>query len=74
MSGAVSVRGEWVILGEQAPVRLGYRATVVPPLPPPPMLTDGYVQSEIRLRMNALVREAERRMATRPPATATPAK
>jgi len=74
VSGAVSVRGEWVILGEQAPVRLGYRGTVVPPLPPPPMLTDGYVQSEIRLRMNALVREAERRMAARPPATATPAK
>lgn len=62
-SGLTSVRGEWVIVGEQAPVRLGYRALVVPALPPPPLLTDDYVQREISLRMDALVREAERRMA-----------
>lgn len=60
-----SVQGEWLILGERAPVRLGYRARVVPPLPPPPLLTDEYVRSEIRLRMEALVREAERRMTNR---------
>lgn len=64
-----SVRGEWVILGDRAPVKLGYRATVLPPLPPPPLLTDEYVQNEIRLRMNALVREAERRMAAKSPTT-----
>ncbi len=60
--GLTSVRGEWVIVGERAPVKLGYRALVVPALPPPPLLTDDYVQREIALRMNALVREAERRM------------
>lgn len=72
--GFTSVRGEWVILGDRAPVKLGYRATVMPPLPPPPLLTDDYVQSEIRLRMNALVREAERRMAAKQAATAAPTK
>ncbi len=61
--GLTSVRGEWVIVGERAPVRLGYRARVVPALPPPPLLTDDYVQREIGLRMDALVREAERRAA-----------
>lgn len=61
--GMTAVRGEWVILGERAPVRLGYRALVEPALPPPPLLTDDYVQREISLRMDALVREAERRMA-----------
>ena len=57
-----SLRGEWVISGDQAPVTLGYRAHVVPALPPPPMLTDDYVQEEIRLRMDAVAQEAERRM------------
>lgn len=61
--GLTSVRGEWVIVGNAAPVRLGYRALVLPALPPPPLLTDDYVQREIGLRMDALVREAERRMA-----------
>ncbi|MFA5082053.1 MAG: SRPBCC family protein [Hydrogenophilaceae bacterium] len=58
----MSMQGEWVITGDSAPVTLRYRAHVVPALPPPPMLTDEYVQDEIRLRMNALAREAERRM------------
>ena len=57
-----SVRGEWLIHGQGRQVQLSYRAHVVPMLPPPPLLTDGYVQEEIRLRMDALAREAERRM------------
>lgn len=57
-----SMRGEWLIQGERAPVTLFYRAKITPALPPPPMLTDDYVQGEIRLRMEALAREAERRM------------
>ncbi len=61
--GLAAVQGEWVILGDQAPIRLGYRARVVPALPPPPLLTDDYVQREIAQRMDALIREAERRMA-----------
>jgi hypothetical protein len=57
-----SLRGEWTINGQKSPVQLTYRALAVPMLPPPPMLTDGYVQDEIRIRMDALGREAERRM------------
>lgn len=60
-----SLRGEWRIEGSRRPVRLVYRAHVVPLLPPPPALTDVYVQEEIRLRLDAVVREAERRMAAR---------
>lgn len=61
----VSMRGEWRIEGNRRPVRLVYRAHVVPLLPPPPALTDVYVQEEIRLRLDAVVREAERRMTAR---------
>ena len=57
-----SLEGEWLIRGDTAPVTLAYRAHVVPALPPPPVLTDDYVQEEIRTRMNAVAREAERRM------------
>ncbi|WP_165873507.1 SRPBCC family protein [Parasulfuritortus cantonensis] len=60
--GLSSMQGEWVILGEQAPVTLGYRARVVTALPPPPVLTEDYIREEIRLRMEAVAREAERRM------------
>jgi hypothetical protein len=63
-----SLRGEWIIKGELAPITLGYRAIVVPALPPPPVLTDDYVQNEIRMRMNAVAREAERRMQRARPA------
>lgn len=57
-----SLQGEWLINGQKSPVQLVYRAHVIPMLPPPPMLTDGYVQQEIKIRMDALGREAERRM------------
>lgn len=57
-----SLQGEWTINGQTRPVQLVYRALVIPMLPPPPMLTDSYVQDEIRIRMDALAREAERRM------------
>jgi hypothetical protein len=60
-----SMQGEWRIEGGQRPVRLVYRAHVVPLLPPPPALTDGYVQEAIRTRIDAVVREAERRMTAR---------
>lgn len=63
VSGLVtSLRGEWVIDGQTSPVQLTYRAYVLPLLPPPPTVTDVYVQEEIRLRMDSVVREAERRM------------
>lgn len=63
VSGLVTtLRGEWVIDGKKSPVQLTYRAYVLPLLPPPPTVTDVYVQEEIRQRMDAVVREAERRM------------
>jgi hypothetical protein len=64
--GLVSVQGEWVIVGEQAPVRLGYRAQIRSALPPPPLLTEDYVRREISVRMHALAREAEQRAARAP--------
>jgi len=59
-----SLQGEWTINGQRSPVQLVYRAHAVPVVPPPPMFSDGYVQEEIRTRMDALGREAERRMRT----------
>lgn len=56
--------GEWQLSGE-GPVRLTYRNRIVPVLPPPPLVTESYVEDEVRLRMDALVREAERRMRAR---------
>lgn len=58
------VSGEWQLAGE-GPMRLTYRARIVPVLPPPPLITERYVEDEVRLRMDALVREAERRMRSR---------
>ena len=60
------MQGEWVITGSRSPVQLSYRATVVPLFPPPPMVSDGYVQNEIRLRLDAVSREAEKRMRSPP--------
>jgi hypothetical protein len=57
-----SMQGEWIIEGQTSPVKLTYRAYVIPLLPPPPALTDVYVQDEIRLRLDAVSSEAERRM------------
>lgn len=63
VSGRItSMQGEWVIVGEQAPLTLGYRAQVVTALPPPPLLTEDFIREEIRLRLEAVAREAERRM------------
>ncbi|MFZ5484268.1 MAG: SRPBCC family protein [Pseudomonadota bacterium] len=63
VSGDVAtMRGEWVVTGEQAPVRLTYRARVLPLLPPPPLVSDHFVEAEVRQRFEAVVKEAERRM------------
>jgi hypothetical protein len=57
-----SMRGQWTISGNRAPVMLTYQVDVLPLLPPPPALTDVYVQEEVALRLAAVGREAERRM------------
>lgn len=65
-SMGATMRGQWEIRGTGgSPVVLVYRAQVIPLLPPPPILTDGYVQGEVKLRMEALAKEAERRMQTK---------
>lgn len=60
-----AMRGEWVIGDDGERVKLTYRAHVVPLLPPPPLLSDNLVEAEIRQRLGAVVREAERRMQMR---------
>ncbi len=63
VSGKVAtMRGEWVISGQSNPVRLIYRARIVPLLPPPPLVTNHFIESEVRNRFSAVIREAERRM------------
>jgi hypothetical protein len=63
VSGKVAtMRGEWLISGQDNPVRLTYRAHVVPLLPPPPLVSEHFVEAEVRARFSAVIREAERRM------------
>ena len=57
----IAMSGEWLVSGER-PLLLIYRARIVSVLPPPPLVTEFYVEDEVRLRVDALVREAERRM------------
>jgi len=62
ISGAViSMKGEWRIEGSGMPLRLVYRARVLPMVPPPPYVADGIIRDEIASRLEAVVREAERR-------------
>ncbi len=62
VSGSVvAMAGEWRILGTTNPVRLTYRSHVIPMVPPPPLLTDGFIEDEVRKRFEAVAMEAERR-------------
>lgn len=68
VSGSVvAMAGEWRILGTTNPVRLTYRSHVIPMVPPPPLLTDGFIEDEVRKRFEAVAMEAERRAKTQPP-------
>lgn len=63
VSGKVaSMSGEWRIVGERAPVTLYYRAHVLPLTPLPPLVSDYFIESEVRARFEAVGNEAERRM------------
>lgn len=63
VSGSVvAMSGEWRILGKTRPVRLVYRSHVVPMVPPPPLVSDSFIEDEVRKRFEAVGREAERRM------------
>jgi len=69
VSGSVvAMAGEWRILGTTNPVRLTYRSHVIPMVPPPPLLTDGFIEDEVRKRFEAVAMEAERRARTQPAA------
>lgn len=62
VSGKVlGMSGEWRIQGQGNPVRLTYTAQIFPLLPPPPLVTDYFIEDEVRKRFEAVVREAERR-------------
>lgn len=73
VSGSVvAMSGEWRILGKTRPVRLVYRSHVVPMVPPPPLVSDGFIEDEVRKRFEAVGREAERRMKEQPAQTLAP--
>ncbi len=57
--------GEWQIQGK-APVRLMYRAMVIPGFPMPPEASIEIFRHDARVRLEAMAREMERRAARRP--------
>jgi ribosome-associated toxin RatA of RatAB toxin-antitoxin module len=57
----VSMTGEWRIVGDKAPVTLLYRAHIIPLSPIPPLGSGFFVEDEVRARLEAVGREAERR-------------
>lgn len=64
LSGSVlTMTGEWQIYGDRAPLKLVYRSRLVPLVPAPPMVSDSFIEKEVRARFEAVAREAERRMA-----------
>ncbi len=66
LSGKVlTMQGEWRISGESAPVTLTYRAHIMPLTPLPPLVSEYFVEDEVKRRFEAVGREAERRMRLR---------
>ena len=75
VSGSVvAMSGEWRILGNSRPVRLVYRSHVLPMVPPPPLVSSGFIEDEVRKRFEAVGKEAERRMNERSSFTFSPVK
>jgi carbon monoxide dehydrogenase subunit G len=65
VSGKVlAMTGEWQIVGDKAPVTLLYRSRVIPIAPLPPLVSDYFVEDEVKKRFEAVGREAERRHRT----------
>ncbi len=63
VSGKVlAMTGEWQIIGDKAPVTLVYRSRIIPIAPLPPLVSDYFVEDEVKKRFEAVGREAERRM------------
>lgn len=63
VSGSVlAMNGEWRVEGEAPYVQLRYRAWLLPMVPPPPLVSEGFIADTIRPGFEAVAREAERRM------------
>jgi hypothetical protein len=63
VSGKVlAMNGEWQIIGDKAPVTLVYRSHIIPMAPLPPLVSDYFVEDEVKKRFEAVGKEAERRM------------
>jgi hypothetical protein len=63
VSGKVlAMTGEWQIVGDSAPVTLVYRSRIIPFAPLPPLVSDYFVEDEVKKRFEAVGKEAERRM------------
>ena len=62
----LAMTGEWQIIGETAPVTLLYHSHVIPLAPLPPLVSDYFVEDEVRKRFEAVGREAERRTKATP--------
>lgn len=62
VSGDVkSMRGEWLIVGDGNPVRVFYRARIVPKVPLPPLLGTTMIELDVESKLAAIRREIARR-------------
>lgn len=56
-----SMRGEWLIIGNGNPVKVLYRARIVPKVPLPPLLGATMIEMDVESKLAAIRREIARR-------------
>jgi hypothetical protein len=56
-----SMRGEWLIVGNGNPVKIFYRARIVPKVPLPPLLGATMIELDVESKLAAIRREIARR-------------
>jgi len=56
-----SMRGEWLIVGNGNPVKVFYRARIVPKVPLPPLLGATMIEMDVESKLAAIRREITRR-------------
>lgn len=56
-----SMRGEWLIVGDGNPVKVFYRARIVPKVPLPPLLGSTMIELDVETKLAAIRREIARR-------------
>lgn len=56
-----SMRGEWLIVGNGNPVKVFYRARIVPKVPLPPLLGSTMIEMDVESKLAAIRREIARR-------------